>query len=57
MMNDQIKIKTNIDLIDLNILKNKNNYIICEYDVKRNKLNVSIQILNCYEEEKNNFQC
>ena len=47
MMNDQIKNKTNIDLIDLNLLKN--NYILCEYN---NKSKYPIQILNCYEEAK-----
>ena len=29
-----------------------NNYIICEYDIKKDKLNQSIQILNSYEEAK-----
>ena len=47
MMNDQIKNKTKINLIDLNILKN--NYILCEYN---NKSKYPIQILNCYEEAK-----
>ena len=52
MMNDQIKNKTNIDLIDLNLLKNKKNDIICEYNIKNEDLNKPIQILNCYEEAK-----
>ena len=29
-----------------------NNYIICEYDIKKDKLNQQIQILNSYEEVK-----
>ena len=49
MMNDQIKNKTNIELIDLN-------YIICEYgDIIKDKLNEPIQILNCYEEAKKEY--
>ena len=56
-MNDQIKNKININLIDfntidLNLLKNKNNNIICEYNIKNDELNKQIQILNCYEEAK-----
>ena len=52
MMNEQIKNKTHVDVMDLNLLNNKNNYIICEYDIKKDKLNKPIQILNCYEEAK-----
>ena len=52
MMNEQIKNKTHVDLMDLKLLYNKNNYIICEYDIRKDKLNQPIQILNCYEEVK-----
>ena len=31
---------------------NLNNYIICQYDIKKDKLNQSFQILNSYEEVK-----
>ena len=34
---------------------NLNNYIICEYDIKKEKLNHSIQILNSYEEVKRKY--
>ena len=46
-------------LNDINniILKdnNLNNYIKCEYDIKKDKLNQLIQILNSYEEVKRKY--
>ena len=33
-------------------IKKTNNYIICEYNIKKDKLNQPIQILNSYEEAK-----
>ena len=34
---------------------NLNNYIKCEYDIKKDKLNQLIQILNSYEEVKRKY--
>ena len=34
---------------------NLNNYIICEYDIKKDKINKPIQILNSYEEVKRKY--
>ena len=46
--NNQLENKLNIIFLNLK----GNNYIICEYDIKKNKLNQPIQILNSYEEVK-----
>ena len=54
-INEQLK-NMKINLIYLNIDKNKinNNYIKCEYNIKE-KLNDSIQILNCIDNIKKEF--
>ena len=36
-------------------IKKSNNYIICEYNIKKDKLNQPIQILNSYEEVKRKY--
>ena len=46
--NNQLENNLNINFINLKA----NNYIIFEYDIKKDKLNQSIQILNSYEEVK-----
>ena len=45
---DQLENNFNINFINLK----SNNYIICEYDIKKDKINQPIQILNSYEEVK-----
>ena len=41
------------DINNINSKENNiNDYIICEYDIKKEKLNQLIQILNSYEELK-----
>ena len=47
-INNQLENKLNINFINLK----ENNYIICEYDIKKDKINTPINILNCYEEVK-----
>ena len=47
-LNNQLENKLNIIYLNLT----GNNYIICEYDIKKDKLNQQIQILNSYEEVK-----
>ena len=47
-LNNQLENKLNIIFLNLT----GNNYIICEYDIKKDKLNQQIQILNSYEEVK-----
>ena len=47
-LNNQLENKLNIIFLNLK----GNNYIICEYDIKKDKLNQEIQILNSYEEVK-----
>ncbi len=44
IINEKCKIEENINMINLN-------YIICEYDIKKEELNKPIQILNCLNEE------
>ena len=41
-INNQLENKLNIIFLNLK----GNNYIICEYDIKKDKLNQQIQILN-----------
>ena len=49
-INEQLKYKFNINFINL-----EDNYIICEYDIKKDELNKPIQILNSYEESKKKY--
>ena len=44
IINEKCKIEENINMINLN-------YIICEYDIKKEKLNKPIQILNYLDED------
>ena len=46
IINEKSKIEENINIINL-----KENYIICEYDIKKEELNKPIQILNCLDED------
>ena len=46
IINEKSKIEENINMINL-----KENYIICEYDIKKEELNKPIQILNCLDED------
>ena len=47
-LNNQLENKLNIIYLNLT----GNNYIICEYDIKKDILNQQTQILNSYEEVK-----
>jgi len=47
-INNQLENKININFINLK----GNNFIICEYNIKKDKLNQPIGILNSYEEAK-----
>ena len=47
-VNAQLENKLNINFINLK----RDNYIICEYNIKKDKINQQIQILNSYEEIK-----
>ena len=45
-MNNKLKIKKNINIMNI-----KDNYILCEYNIKKEDLNKDIQILNYLNEE------
>ena len=52
-INNQLENDLNINFINLKQNNyNSNNYIIGGYDIKKNKINEPIQILNSYEEVK-----
>ncbi len=52
-INNQLENNLNVSFINLKQKNyNPNNYIICGYDIKKDKINEPIQILNSYEEVK-----
>ena len=48
-MNEQLINNLNVNILDINV---NNNYIICEYEIIKDKLKTPIRIFNSYEECK-----